>query len=194
MLIQSILKLTGGAYLQIDLISKNIALLPSWMAYGMFRGKIGQRKAVKAELMPCKIIDFAKKLTSNADVDIFAVPKSILEFQKNSISYSEKDLDFIGGLLGIVKLGTVDFFSFSQKWIDLSLSPFLLCQKQSLHGNSMGLFVFECQFSNGQSRLALLSDMSFDGFLMRFLLPEISWPLSSITNEGINYLHLNLIC
>jgi hypothetical protein len=98
-----------------------------------------------------------------------------MEMYKNSISYSEKDLDFIGSLKSIRKLGSIDFSDFDPKWIDSMLSPFLVSKEQILVENA--LTVIECGFKGQSLRLAIVSRLCFDGYLMVFLDQGISWPL-----------------
>ena len=78
---------------------------------------------------------------------------------KNSISYSEIDLDFIGGLNSISELGSVKCCKFDFKWIDSMLSPFLISRDQVVSNDS--ITVIQCYF-HGTSRLAILSSLYAD--------------------------------
>ena len=67
--------------------------------------------------------------------------------------------------------------SFSSDWIDSSLSPFLISKEQF---DSHTPALIECMFLDGVSRLAIVSELCYNGCLMVFLQKEISWPFPTV--------------
>lgn len=183
-IVQNILRLTGGALISIHDLVFNFSIVPSSMIYGMFRGKIGVRRFAKNEILPYKMIDTGKKLATVDNIDIYALPTSLIDMYKNSISYSEKDLDFIGSLQSIRKLEPINPINLDSTWIDSTLSPFLVSREQMRADDAAS--VIECEFKSGSCRLAIISNLCFDGCVMVFLKEGMSLPLPSGVHEKFN--------